>query len=141
VTEETVPETPVEGLVLPSGAPIQNAQPEEPTPDSGEQTEPQPGEALQTEAAFVVFKLPDGRWVANTEILGKPIMVGREATMLDMRHAAHDIIDDILIQQSAEQNMMLQRMAVEGIRRSQEYARIAEQMKITGPGMPGTGRN
>ena len=128
--EETVR---IEGIEMPIHAPVEEAEPLEPHV----RTEPQDeNEPIQTESAFIVLKLPDGRWVANSEILGKPIMVGREATTLDMRQAAHDISDDIATQEAAERTVFLtQQLAAQMVQKqrdAQVYAEVAQGLSPKG---------
>jgi hypothetical protein len=97
-------------------------------PDLPENTPPQPGEMLQTECAFVVYKTAEGIWAADSTLLGKPIAIGREANLHDMRHAAHDIIHGILIQETAQTTVVMQQQAAQQMMakaaQAQEFARL-----------------
>lgn len=122
----------VEGLEIPLG------DPEGPTdieaqeglvpPDLPEQTPPQLGEMLQTECAFLVFKTPEGIWAADSTAIGKPIAMGREATFHDMRHAAHDILHGITVQETAQTAVMMQQQVAQGMMEQAAKQRAAAEM-------------
>lgn len=131
----------VEGLEIPIGDPEASTDIESEgglvPPDLPENTPPQPGEMLQTECAFLVFKTPEGIWAADSTKLGQPIAIGREANLHDMRHAAHDILHGITVQETAQTVVMLQQQVVQGMQQQMANQRAAAEMSERLGGMGG----
>lgn len=120
MAEETKEETVrIEGIEMPIG--------EVPQPDE---------DTVQTEAAFVVYKTSNGRWMASGELLGKTLMVGRDTTVTDYRHAAHDIIDDIAVQETAERTVFIQQQVMAELAKRQRDAAVAAQVAAEMGGGP-----
>ena len=134
MTEENEPETVrVEGIEIPietqseeSSVSVEGLVP----PDLPQNTPHQASEeVLQTECAFLVFLTPEGIWAADSSKIGNPIVMGREATFHDFRHAAHDILYGIELQETAQTVVMMQQQAVQQTmikaRQAEEFARLS----------------
>ena len=142
MTEETEQETVrIEGLEIPVGDP--QAAVAEAAEDVGlvppklpENTPEQPDEVLQTECAFIVFLDPNGsgKWIANGEILGKPIAVGRSANLADFTHACADITKDLIVQDTVNAYMMTTAQIARQAREAMVSQQVAAQLAKDGHG-------
>lgn len=95
---------------------------EEPT--QPEQPEP---EVPQFEAAFTVV-LNDGRWMATTDLLNKPVAVVRPTNVHDMYHAACTIERDIAGATTVDQLLQVQKQMAEKLAEQAKNKAIAEDV-------------
>lgn len=109
-----------------------------PPPAEGTQVENGPAvQAITTEAAFVVYMLPDGRWVANSEAINTPIAVARQANFADMVAAAAVITKDIYVTETAQATVLHQRQAAVQLSQQMQAQKMFEEVQGAGMGVAG----
>lgn len=94
---------------------------------SDAQTPQQPTEQpLVTPCAFMVYLHQDGRWVADSTALNRPVVTTREATMVDFGHAVADIERDISVSSAAKTTVTLFQQSLMQAAEAAQSQRIAE---------------
>lgn len=88
---------------------------------------PQPEvEPLACQAAFLVFLDGGGHWIADSSKLNVPVIVTRQCTPNDFRHAVADMDQDITATATAGRMLMAQQEMMQKAMQQQEAQRIAQ---------------
>lgn len=101
-----------------------------------EQPQPGPQEPFRCQTAFLCYLDDNGHWIADETLLDRMLIMDRPANWNDYRHAAADLTQDLLAQESAVRatNFMMnaQQQAMANLVAQREAADIAAQTGVGG---------
>jgi hypothetical protein len=95
----------------------------------------QPPRVIGTETAFLVFKDPNGHWMADSTVAGVTVQAARVANQDDFYEAAATIQKDLQSQQTAAILLQAQQAMAQQLQQRAESMRMAQAAGVAPGGL------